>query len=582
MVLVLCLVSVLSLSCRSAPEEPEYQVVTVQRDDLTIDVISSGNLIFAYQEELAFEVPGTVGEVLVEVGDSVEEGQVLANLDDTSIISLQKTMAQARIDLDNAQEALEEAENPHTELDIAQAEASVANAKVALETAQEALEEAENPYTEADITQAELAVVNAEIALDVAQNNFDRAEWQYNRNRTYPPWRRNYEQKLYQLAIAELDLTEAEDDLAEMEAGADPLEVEQKQKQLAVAQANLTKAEDDLAEILGDVDSLEVELRQLEVAAAQAALDEAIEQLEMATMVAPFAGVITAVNIDDGDEVNAGTTAIQLADLTKFEAEILVNEMDILGIRPGASASIQVDAMGGASLPARVTSISPTATIQSGVVNYKVTVELESLESLMSELEPPAPFEEEQQPSAMPGSIDQALDKAVTEGLISQEQADFMKERIKQMGGNLSEEQIEQFIERFAQMGGGFGHATGPGQRPEGMMAEPIELREGLTVTVSIIILERNDVLLVPNQAIIYQGQETFVQVLVELEGEEGGTAVEERSVVIGLSDWQNTEIIQGLSEGEQVVIPQATSTSPTTPQPRSPFPMFRGGDAPH
>jgi len=50
----------------------EEQVVTVRRGDLIIDITAVGNLAFAYEEELTFEVSGTVGEVLVEVGDSME------------------------------------------------------------------------------------------------------------------------------------------------------------------------------------------------------------------------------------------------------------------------------------------------------------------------------------------------------------------------------------------------------------------------------------------------------------------------------------------------------------------------------
>ncbi|GAI95589.1 unnamed protein product, partial [marine sediment metagenome] len=52
---------------------------------------------------------------------------------------------------------------------------------------------------------------------------------------------------------------------------------------------------------------------------------------------------------------------------------------DILQVELGGEAWVQVDAMQGLSLPAEVTHISPTATIQSGVVNYKVKVEVESL-----------------------------------------------------------------------------------------------------------------------------------------------------------------------------------------------------------
>jgi len=497
-VLVLCVVSALSISCGRESDSmavTEDQLVTVQRGGLIIDITAVGNLAFAYEEELTFEVSGTVGEVLVEVGDSVEEGQVLAELDDTSIISLQKAVIQARINLENAEENLEKAEDPYTELDVAQAEAAVANAKVALEAAQEALEEAECPYTESDIAQAELAVINAEIALDKAQDDLERARERYVRNRTVPEWAQDYEQKQKELAVAEFDLAEAEDDLADMKAGADLLEVEQKQKQLAVVQANLKEAEDDLAEMLGSVDSLEVELKQSEVASAQAVLDEAIERLEMATMVAPFAGIVTSVNVEAGEAVDANQVVIELVDPTKFEADILVNEIDIFNIQLGAEATIQVDAMPGINLPAKVTHISPMATIQAGVVNYKVRVEIESLETVMQERQE-----------------------------------------------------------------GGMPLPPGDGLLP--MMLEDFQLREGLTVTVSIIVDERSDVLLVPNAVIIRQERETYVQVLKD-------GVIEQRSIITGISNWQYTEIVEGLSEGEKVVIPETTTTTSTTQQDR-------------
>jgi multidrug efflux pump subunit AcrA (membrane-fusion protein) len=554
-VLALCVVGTLSISCGPESDTTAVtgeQLVAVQRGDLIIDITAVGNLAFSYQEELTFEVGGTVGEVLVEDGDSVEEEQVLAKLDDTSIISLQETVSQAeinleqaRINLRDAEENLEEAQHP-SELDVAQAEASVANAKVALEAAQEALEEAENPYDESDITQAELAVINAEIALDKAEDDFKRAWDRYVSNRTVPEWRWDYEQKQKELAIAEFDLAEAEDDLADMKDGADTLEVEQKQKQLAVAQANLKEAEDDLAEIQawieGDVGSREVELKQLEVATtqaalevdiAQAALDEAIERLETATMVAPFAGLITSVNAEVGNAVSANQVVIELVDPTKFEADILVSEMDIFQVKLGGEAWVQIDAMSGINLPAKVTHISPTATIQAGVVNYKVRVEIESLETVMQE-------RQETRQDISSGELPEQLRQAIEAGRITQEQAEEMMRRMQE---------------------GGMPLPPGDGLLP--MMLEDFQLREGLTVTVSIIVEERDDVLLVPNGAIIRQGLETYVQVL-----EDG--VIEQRSIITGISDWQYTEVIEGLSEGEKVVIPE--TTTPTTPESGMPF----------
>jgi len=365
-------------------------------------------------------------------------------------------------------------------------------------------------------------------------------------NRTVPEWRWDYEQKQKELAIAEFDLAEAEDDLADMKDGADTLEVEQKQKQLAVAQANLKEAEDDLAEIQawieGDVGSREVELKQLEVATtqaalevdiAQAALDEAIERLETATMVAPFAGLITSVNAEVGNAVSANQVVIELVDPTKFEADILVSEMDIFQVKLGGEAWVQIDAMSGINLPAKVTHISPTATIQAGVVNYKVRVEIESLETVMQE-------RQETRQDISSGELPEQLRQAIEAGRITQEQAEEMMRRMQE---------------------GGMPLPPGDGLLP--MMLEDFQLREGLTVTVSIIVEERDDVLLVPNGAIIRQGLETYVQVL-----EDG--VIEQRSIITGISDWQYTEVIEGLSEGEKVVIPE--TTTPTTPESGMPF----------
>ena len=89
---------------------------------------------------------------------------------------------------------------------------------------------------------------------------------------------------------------------------------------------------------------------------------------------------------------------------------------------------------------------------------------------------------------------------------------------------------------------------------------EDFQLREGLTVTVTILVEEVDDVLLVPNSAITRQGGPSYVRV-VSADG-----TTEERAIQIGISNWQFTEVTEGLSEGEQVVVPQGTA-APTSQQ---------------
>jgi len=170
---VLCVVSTLSIGCASKSDSvavPEDQVVTVQRGDLTVDVTAVGNLVFSDKEELTFEVSGTVDEVLVEAGDSVEEGQVLVKLDtsewEEQLTALERNLTaaerqlaakecdllQAEINLKNAQVALDEAQLKwflYTQKQLEIKELQVELAEMRLENTQDAIEDAQQTVADA-------------------------------------------------------------------------------------------------------------------------------------------------------------------------------------------------------------------------------------------------------------------------------------------------------------------------------------------------------------------------------------------------------------------------------------------------
>ncbi len=379
----------------------QYQTATVQAGNLTVEISGSGNLALSSTEDVAFEMAGTVQEVLVEEGDSVEEGQVLARLDtserESELTGLERAVLQAKINLKNAKLALERAE---------------------------------------------------------------------------------------------------EDD------NADPLDIDMKELQVTLAEGNLDDAE------------------------------EALEEATNASpeVIAPFDGFVTNVNVRGGDEVKKGVVAATIADPDKFEVDILVSEMDISEVEKGGSATLQADAISGITLPAEVTYIAPTATIQSGVVNYKVTVEVGSLSDIAQLL-----------PSGM----------TPPEGFTPPEGSTPPEGFTPPTGwGNSS----------VTQAGGTF---------------EAIQLRDGLTVTVNIIVDQRTNVLVVPNGAITTLGGRSYVEVLSP-----DGT-IETRAIRTGITDYVNTEVTDGLSEGEKVIVPQGTTTTTEQQGGGGMFPgngMFPGG----
>ena len=87
---------------------------------------------------------------------------------------------------------------------------------------------------------------------------------------------------------------------------------------------------------------------------------------------------------------------------------------------------------------------------------------------------------------------------------------------------------------------------------------EDVDLKAGMSATADIIISERSNALLVPDRAITLDSQgNPVVKVVVDEE-------IEERPVVTGISDGFDTEIVDGLNEGDVVVI--ETKVKPSAP----------------
>ena len=78
------LVSCINCAPKATSPEVEKQVAIVQKGDLTVSISVDGNLVMPQAFDLLFGAPGDVEDVLVEEGDLVKAGQILARLDNTS------------------------------------------------------------------------------------------------------------------------------------------------------------------------------------------------------------------------------------------------------------------------------------------------------------------------------------------------------------------------------------------------------------------------------------------------------------------------------------------------------------------
>jgi HlyD family secretion protein len=77
-----------------------------------------------------------------------------------------------------------------------------------------------------------------------------------------------------------------------------------------------------------------------------------------------------------GDLVNAGSQAFRIDDLSHLLVDVQIPEVDINSIQAGQQVDLTFDAIINTSYQGRVISVANIGTVQSGLVTFKVTIEI--------------------------------------------------------------------------------------------------------------------------------------------------------------------------------------------------------------
>jgi len=151
-----------------------------------------------------------------------------------------------------------------------------------------------------------------------------------------------------------------------------PEQMEQAQTAFEVAQANLTAA-------------------QHQVDQAQAAVQEAADNLRKTRLVAPMAGRVTRLPVEEGEVAVPSTFSkdvgllMTIADLSVIQAKVRVDETDVVRLHLSDSVDVSIDAFPDTSFTGLVTKISNSSIDNPGVtsgtentraVDYEVEVTL--------------------------------------------------------------------------------------------------------------------------------------------------------------------------------------------------------------
>ena len=149
----------------------DEQAILVARGDLVNAVSVSGSVVFPDRETIRFGVAGEVKEVLVNEGDFVIPGQMIALLDARTIANLEMGVAEARLSLRDAQDVLDGASASNL-LAMAKAEQAVASASFELQNAEESLADLLAVEGIDGLAQAESAVTVAALGLADQQTRY--------------------------------------------------------------------------------------------------------------------------------------------------------------------------------------------------------------------------------------------------------------------------------------------------------------------------------------------------------------------------------------------------------------------------
>lgn len=132
-------------------------------------------------------------------------------------------------------------------------------------------------------------------------------------------------------------------------------------------------------------DSLEKAQKQKEYSNDSSAqtIEDYQEQITACTVTAPISGVITAMEVEEGDTyLGEGKTLFSIANSQNFIVSASVDEYDVSSISKDMTAAVIVEALGEDELPAKVSYIAPTATTSTsgnsaGSASYDLEIALD-------------------------------------------------------------------------------------------------------------------------------------------------------------------------------------------------------------
>ena len=109
-------------------------------------------------------------------------------------------------------------------------------------------------------------------------------------------------------------------------------------------------------------------------------LEEAQEKLNKLAITAPCSGRIASIDVSLDDSVSDGTKLLTIVEDAGMQVILEVDELDIIGVEPGQKVVMELHALEDVTLTGRVQKIAPLGNTESSVTRYDVYVTLDEVD----------------------------------------------------------------------------------------------------------------------------------------------------------------------------------------------------------
>ncbi len=430
----------LLISLFGGNKSTDVSIYKVEAKEFVQNVSLTGKVIAAKNVEMGFETSGRVARVSFKVGDRVKKGQVIASLQNGDAVSnVQKNYAKLR-----------EVQSGSRSEEVSIAEGDLIGAKNDFELSSQALEtELQNIYNKADESIRfkidnsfeNPRSVNPQFKYSIDQNyNLKKqlGETRLKITEMLQKWNGNYDiNNIDQIKsyISEVqyfinNVNTAISIVAEKSNSTDlNYTIVQSQKDdIVAARTNFTVAINTLnkAQITykNSITALNRAQNNLilknsggtqnEIAVQLADLTSAQAFVQKTIITAPFAGIITKVDVKEGEISSPNTPVISLLNDGEYQIETFVSENDIAKLKVEQKTKITLDAYGrDVFFEGTIISIDPAETIKDGVSTYRTKIQFIG--------------KDERVKSGMTANIDIETDRRV--GVLSIPQASIVLEK---------------------------------------------------------------------------------------------------------------------------------------------------------